>query len=229
MTDDKVLSRVRALLAKAESTTFPEEAEALTAKAQELIARYSIDEAMAASPRRDRDGPMLRAIVVPPPYASAKTSLLGSVARANRCQVIIGRDQVTAAGYAADLDVVELLFTSLLVQAGVAMHAADESQTQGRTKAFRHTFLLAFAQRIGARLREAQRAAEQEAVTTHGSALVPVLTRRLAAVDDAVKDAFGPLGTKRVIASHGLGWRAGAAAADRADLGGTAPGIAAHG
>ena len=37
--DEKVLGRVRALLAKAESTTFPEEAEALTAKAQELMAR----------------------------------------------------------------------------------------------------------------------------------------------------------------------------------------------
>jgi hypothetical protein len=37
---------VRALLAKAESTTYPEEADALTAKAQELMARHSIDRAM---------------------------------------------------------------------------------------------------------------------------------------------------------------------------------------
>ncbi len=34
-----MLQRVRALLAKAESTTFPEEAEALTGEAQELMAR----------------------------------------------------------------------------------------------------------------------------------------------------------------------------------------------
>ena len=218
MTNEKVLGRVRALLAKAESTTFPEEAEALTAKAQELIGRYSIDEAMATSPRRNAGGPILRAVVVPAPYASAKTSLLGAVALANRCRVVIGRDRVTAIGYAADLEVVELLFTSLLVQASVAMHAADESQLQGRTKAFRHAFLLAFAARIGARLRESQRSAEHEAAATHGAALVPVLTKRLAAVDTAVTDAFGPLGRKRVSASHGQGWRAGAAAADRATL-----------
>lgn len=43
--DDKALSRVRALLAKAEDTKFPEEAEALSAKAQELMSRYSLQRA----------------------------------------------------------------------------------------------------------------------------------------------------------------------------------------
>ena len=41
--DTKVLARVRALLAKAESTDFPDEAEVLSAKAQELISRYALD------------------------------------------------------------------------------------------------------------------------------------------------------------------------------------------
>ncbi len=40
--DEKALGRVRALLAKAEATKFPEEAEALSAKAQELMSRYSL-------------------------------------------------------------------------------------------------------------------------------------------------------------------------------------------
>ncbi|HET8683001.1 MAG TPA: DUF2786 domain-containing protein, partial [Micromonosporaceae bacterium] len=44
--DPRQLDRVRALLAKAESTTFAEEAEAYTAKAQELMARHSIDYAL---------------------------------------------------------------------------------------------------------------------------------------------------------------------------------------
>ncbi|MDP9441581.1 MAG: DUF2786 domain-containing protein, partial [Actinomycetota bacterium] len=42
--DDRILSRVRALLAKAESTEFAPEAEAFTEKAQELMARYAIDD-----------------------------------------------------------------------------------------------------------------------------------------------------------------------------------------
>jgi hypothetical protein len=43
------LERVRALLAKAESTEFDEKAEALTEKAQELMTRYSIDAALLAA------------------------------------------------------------------------------------------------------------------------------------------------------------------------------------
>ncbi|MGH3800333.1 MAG: DUF2786 domain-containing protein, partial [Pseudonocardiaceae bacterium] len=41
--DQRVLARVRGLLAKAESTTFPEEAEALSAKAQELMTRHCLE------------------------------------------------------------------------------------------------------------------------------------------------------------------------------------------
>ena len=45
-----MLERVRALLAKAESTTFPEEADALTAKAQQLMTRHALR--LFYSPRR---------------------------------------------------------------------------------------------------------------------------------------------------------------------------------
>ena len=48
--DAKALARVRGLLAKAEATQFPEEAESLSAKAQELMSRYSLHQAI-----RDHD------------------------------------------------------------------------------------------------------------------------------------------------------------------------------
>ena len=44
--DQKVLAWVRGLLAKAESTQFPEEAEALSAKAQELMNRHAFERAV---------------------------------------------------------------------------------------------------------------------------------------------------------------------------------------
>src|SRR5664280_2980372 len=47
--DERVLSRIRALLAKAESSTFPAEAETFTAGAQALMARHSIDHALLAA------------------------------------------------------------------------------------------------------------------------------------------------------------------------------------
>jgi hypothetical protein len=42
----RVLSKIRALLAKAEATGYAAEAEALTAKAQHLMTRHAIDEAL---------------------------------------------------------------------------------------------------------------------------------------------------------------------------------------
>lgn len=55
----------------------------------------------------------------------------------------------------SDLDAVELLFTSLLVQATTAMLAAGSRQDahgRSRTRSFRQSFLAAYAQRIGERL-----------------------------------------------------------------------------
>ena len=47
--DERLLGKIRALLAKAESTEYAEEAEALSARAQELMAKYSIDHALLAA------------------------------------------------------------------------------------------------------------------------------------------------------------------------------------
>ena len=57
--DERVLSRVRMLLAKAESTTFEAEAETFTAGAQSLMARHSIDAALLAAD----DAARLRVII----------------------------------------------------------------------------------------------------------------------------------------------------------------------
>ena len=55
--DTRILGKIRALLAKAESTEFPEEAEALSARAQELMAKHSIDHALLAAQSGNRDKP----------------------------------------------------------------------------------------------------------------------------------------------------------------------------
>src|SRR5437879_5460925 len=117
-----VLAKVRALLAKAESTTFPPEAEALTAKAHQLIARYSIDCALVED-RDTTNGVVARPITVGAPYARAKFHLLGQVARACRCRVLwqVDLGVATVFGFAGDLDSTELLYTSLLVQATAAV------------------------------------------------------------------------------------------------------------
>ncbi|HEY0696309.1 MAG TPA: DUF2786 domain-containing protein, partial [Micromonospora sp.] len=60
--DQRMLGRVRALLAKAESTDFPEEADAFTAKAQELMARHRIDHALLVARTGEREQPVTRRV-----------------------------------------------------------------------------------------------------------------------------------------------------------------------
>jgi hypothetical protein len=226
--DPKMLAKVRGLLAKAESTEFPEEADAFLAKAQELMSRYSLERAAidaladggSTIPVRT-DG---RRIWLDNPYVSAKSMLVSAVARANRCRSVIasGLGMVTVVGEETDTEIVEVLSTSLLVQAGRAMLAAGSRMDRGgrsRTKSFRQAFLVSYAQRIGERLAEASRRAEGEVVESLGDGrLLPVLAARELAVQDRVAELFPQLTPQHVSASNSTGWRAGRTAADLANL-----------
>jgi len=219
-----VLERVRALLAKAESTTFAEEAEALTAKAQELMARHAIDEAMLDAAGGGAPSAVAgRRIGVEDPYAAAKSVLLDRVATANRCRSVWSGDMgfSTVFGTPGDLDIVEVLFTSLLVQGTDAMVGAGRSvdrSGRSRTRSFRQSFLLAYAMRIGERLAATTEEAVAEAVGRHGDALLPVLAGRAGAVDDAVAEVFPDMVSRGLAITNGAGWVAGRTAADLATL-----------
>jgi hypothetical protein len=245
--DERMLSRIRALLAKAESTEFAQEAEALSGRAQELMAKYSIDHALLTAETGQLETPGGRRIAVDNPYEAPKATLLQTVAHANRCRVVWSRELglVTVIGFPADLDAVELLFTSLLVQANTAMLRTGgkrDGSGRSRTRAFRQSFLLAYAIRIGERLSEAADHAEQAAVAEQwaagagggtagggtaggaaarkGADLVPLLAARHRAVDDAVDEMFGSTLTRSrsVRATDAEGWNSGRAAADLASL-----------
>ncbi|MFD5027477.1 DUF2786 domain-containing protein [Streptomyces sp. NPDC058373] len=221
---DRMLGRIRALLAKAEATGYPPEAEALTAKAQELMARHSVDEAQVAAGRAGAaDGPGARRISVDPPYETAKAILLDAVARANRCQAVWNEELAfsTVVGHEADLEPAELLYTSLLVQAATAMSRAEAAQRAGgrkRTKTFRQSFMLAYAHRVGDRLAETARAATDTAAAAD---LLPVLATRDLAVTEETRRLFPRTTTTRVRgADDRAGWDDGTAAADRAGVDG---------
>lgn len=224
--DTKMLAKVRALLAKAESTTFEEEANSLTAKAQELMARYAIDQAMISGTEAGPagEGPGGRRIGIEDPYARGRSGLLAHVAQANRCRTVSmeGYGFSTIFGFPGDLDIVEVLYTSLLVQATRAMTAAGsvrDSLGRSRTRSFRLSFFHSFAGRIGERLGAATSQATEDAGAVHGAALLPVLAGRSAAVEDAFNAAFPNLVSVRARVSNYDGWVAGRVAADRAHLG----------
>src|SRR6187402_3719364 len=93
-TNDSMLHKVRALLAKAEATPFEAEADAFTAKAQELIARYRIDRVLLdAAGTHDHESATARRIDLEDPYLKAKVILLSNIADANHCRVIWPKPQ----------------------------------------------------------------------------------------------------------------------------------------
>ncbi|MPY93971.1 MAG: DUF2786 domain-containing protein [Acidimicrobiia bacterium] len=222
--DAKVLGKIRGLLAKAESTSFPEEAEALSAKAQLLMSRHAVD-AVLVGLRGGLDEPPIGVrIAIEDPYADAKTLLLQAVAGANRCRPMwsakLGFSSIV--GFEADLIATELLFTSLLVQANKAMLGAvvpARADGRRRTTSFRRSFLVAYASRIGQRLAAATASAVDEATGAEADgALLPALVAREDRVERTMEQLFPDTFSRSVAVTHHGGWVAGSLAADLADL-----------
>ncbi|PPK65885.1 uncharacterized protein DUF2786 [Actinokineospora auranticolor] len=206
--DQRVLARVRGLLAKAESTPYAAEAEALSAKAQELMARYAFEQAVvtAAEPQEAA----ARRLWLRGPYLAPKAQLVDAVAEANRCRSVFypRLGCVGLVGHETDLEITELLATSLHVQSTRAMsHAPDTG------RAYRHAFLVAYAHRVHQRLTEA---GDHTRLAT--TALVPVLTARRRAVDTRFDTLYPGIRTRRATITNTSGWTAGLTAADLADL-----------
>ncbi|MET0521967.1 MAG: DUF2786 domain-containing protein [Jiangellaceae bacterium] len=220
MTDDSTLARVRKLLAMAEDPACtPAEAEAFTAKATDLIAKYGVDQALlaAANPAIDPVGD--RIVTIVPPYARDKAGLLAAVAAPLRCRLVhLDRQGTTRShlfGHTADLERVELLFTSLLVQAAHGL-AAGPVPPGEHVAAYRRSWLAGYAQAIQGRLR----AAEQSAADAAAPGTDVVLADRTELVEqrrDEVYPRLARLGPRRL---RGSGLLRGYHAGQIADLGG---------
>jgi hypothetical protein len=222
---ERLFTRIRGLLTKAESSDFGEEADAFMTKAQELMTRYRVDRAMVEA---DAEGDVSsqvesRRVWLEDPYLEAKALLLTNVASANRCRAVLDREFgfSTLVGHPGDLDATDLLFTSLLVQATRRITALGKDPTYARSSrkpSYRRSFLVAYGGRIGFRLREANEAATTAADESLGNRLLPVLARREEKLDAAVGGLFGELKMLKYSLTDVAGWAAGTAAADQAEL-----------
>lgn len=222
--DAKALKLIRALLAKAEATTFEAEADTFTAKAQEMMTRHSIDAAVLDASARATglgSGVESQRVHIDDPYADEKAGLLAVIASVNgaRCVWSPHCGFSTVVGFPVDLRLTDLLFTSLLLQATKASAEATAARRDLRTPSFRRAFMIAFADRIGERLENTRTHAAAEAEQHYGAALVPILADREAAVETAFAEAFPDVTTMRTRRVNAHGYHAGRAAADRAHIG----------
>ncbi len=216
-----MLDKVRKLLAKAEDPACtPAEAEALTAKATELIAKYGIDQAVLAAQRPEPSRVGDKRVWLDAPYAREKAYLLHVVAKSMRCRGIsVDERTVHVFGVDDDLQCVELLFASLLVQAARAL-AREPVPSSAHTAAWRRSWYVGFAQAVAGRFAEAElrtRLDEQDSVRP---GLELVLADRATAIDRVVDDHYPRLTTGRRRRLSGGGFKSGTAAGHRADLGG---------
>ena len=229
------LDTVRKLLAKADGAATPAEAEVYTAKAVELMARHGIDEALLGAAAPHRDEVATCRIPVADPYSAGKARLLAWTASALRCRAVLheaggGRvAAVTVLGFASDRARVELLYTSLLLQASAQLARQRPAWVGESVAAYRRSWLHGFAVRVHQRLVEAEaRAAESAARASPssgpsaGPSVALVLADRRARVDRAYAEEFPQIGRARRAQLSGSGYAAGAHAGARADLGGRA-------
>ena len=243
--NDSRLATIRGLLAKAEATDFPAEAEAFTAKAAELMSRYAIDEAAVWAADRSSGSPTDRMITLHRPYLAQKAVLVAEVATVFGCRAIrmmVGAsaptELVSVVGYGSDLDVVEAMVTSLLVQAATAMVVDQPSGlTSSGAASFRRSHLMGFIETATSRLKEqhrasiAEREAQQRAASGPSGAaqsMAVVLADRGAEVTSEFRRRFPHVRHSRVsVGSSPTGRRSGRLAGSRADLG--SPGLRARG
>ena len=235
----EMADKVRKLLAQAENPAATvHEAATFTAKAQQLMTKYSIDLAMVVDGHR-RDEVVVKTWRVNAPYSSHKLDMAFAAARANDCRAIYARlgggaHQISVVGFPHDTDWVQTLFASLELQLALALSHASSTKPEyvhGRT--FAVGFVKGFADEVGERLARARRQAVAEARSaetdrasgpdrraSEGTSVALVLAAKDKQVDDEFKVHFPHVRTlhRYVRLSSWSGYQPGRDAGTRAQL-----------
>jgi hypothetical protein len=191
-------------------------------KATELMAKYGIEQAMLAAAGQHNDPIDVVRIDLTNPYSYEKSRLLGVIATVLHCRCVsyaIGRTVkwCEVSGYESDRERVELLFTSLLLQA-----VGQITYLPGDV-VFRRSWWMGFAHAVGKRLQQIEtRAAQQYDQTRSGTGAELVLADRRTQVDRWYEQYYGELDAgKSKTTIDPRAWAHGVAAGRRADLGQT--------
>lgn len=222
--DTKILDRVRKLLAKAESegATQPE-AEALTAKAAELMARYGIDAAMASAGADKHEKPGNRVIDIDNPWAQVRAHLLAGIAGAMGCQCVLLSTKRPGArihifGFESDLTRADILYTSVLLQMASALTRATRPSGVRSVRAWNRSFLLGYVTAVVARVKAAEEKAKADVdAEKTGPSTALVLADRSVQVKDQLREAY-PVTRQTRLTYSGRGYSAGYDKGQKANL-----------
>lgn len=258
---DKMLDKVAALLRQAEGTDNEAEAAAFVERAQQLASVHSIDLALARqhqAKKEQREQPITKRLTIGDPGKKGLkyfVHLFGQVARNNDVKYDVAHNStyVIAYGFPSDIEVVETLYASLSVQMVLAANtylASGEYKKETRNvydrwgffvgtkpvdgRIARGSFYDGFWARIGQRLREARKQAQEQTYTAvdveTGEAVQTTGALVLKGKEVEVQDFYQAKSTARgswqggrrsaTSGSSSAGYRAGSKAGQNARLGG---------
>jgi len=215
-----IINRVQALIAKAESSPFPAEADTFMAKAQQLINDHAIDQARLNGADPGSIGH--ETIDMQGTYTKERSMVWHAAANTNRCHALTlsqrGSSKVlsiTLVGRKNDRDLVKLLAASLEVQAIRRLDDLDPNRTHESAVVQRRSFLRGFAVEVADRL---QRSGHSQAVVGESAEKALVLAAN--AVNDYVSDNFDVhVGRRSSVRHDGMAFSRGRQAGASADVG----------
>lgn len=224
---NSMLERIRALLRKAEDAGVTEaEANALSAKAFDLAAKYEIDETLIAmKSERPTERLETRKGTVSRPFTQM-AQLANEVYKFCGAKIVmVGKDAYYAHGFSFDLDRSEMLLTSLLVQ-GTRWQLYDYRDSGAKEDGERRsTYKRSWWNGYVASLHQRFIAAKKSAATENDSSLTStgtelMLRDKSALVDQKIAETHGRLRHTKSRGTTGSGYSSGRAAGQRADIGG---------
>lgn len=233
--DDAKVAKLQKVLYQAERAGTPEEAETFYAMAQELMAKWSIDAAMLAASRTTTVASQVARRITK--FNKSKiwrnhANLLWAIARANDVKAVLCdyskykgmKPEMHIIGFDHDLDTVEMLFTSMMIQCSRErnrMVPPEIKKSESLRGPWFRSFIDAYASRIEDRLREVRRSAQvgygQE---KYGASMLPVLAAKSEKIQEEFDKLFPSTSTARASRARwsSEGASRGREAADRADI-----------
>lgn len=228
--------KINKLMAKAESTEFPEEAEALLEKAQELMTTYGIEEAMLREAGKEVIEEITELVLSYTGGMRKTLFALGhrladhngcrSFFRDNRHDSGPRRVDVIVIGFPKDLERIEMLDTSLKLQCAVALKKfvkehVDPTWHRGVKRNEKREFVLGYIAGVSAKLRQAQVRATEVATEKNGPGVALAIRSRKDQVDDWTDKKYTglrPVRSRIQRGSHSAK-EVGVQAGERADIG----------
>jgi hypothetical protein len=231
---EKKLRQIQGLLdLAADERTSEGERDAAMKRAMALMAAHGVTDMMVDARKRSQTDELIRkTIPMTDPYSREKMMLAMEIGHALHCRSTyrwVGRSvtSITLFGHRSDIERVEMLYTSLLLQAVRAVRDARPEwwATAAETRSYRKNFLVGFGRRVGTRLMLAELEAREKYDREHtnvdaGTAIV--LATRDAKVERFYKDETDEIkfGRKSRAQYGGDGSREGRRAGDKAKLDG---------